>query len=105
MPLKRRTVSPSAYADAVVTALTAEFPDLADNTTAQIVRSAVAKHVAAPAATFEVILDSPVTANWRLRADREKPAHVRVACYRVTPTQMDLDREQQLNDRLAELTL
>lgn len=56
------------YAAAVIAALTPEFPDLADEPLASVVREAVTAHATDPDPAFEVILDAATVANWRLRA-------------------------------------
>lgn len=87
------------YASDVVAVLAAEFPDLADPVVAQVTTAAIAAQHASPCPEFEVILDSQSLANWRLRAVRDAPGCVRVACFRAEPTRGDLERE----DRLAKL--
>lgn len=88
------------YPAAVVDALVGEFPDLADPLVADIVRQAVARYVDDPYPSFECIIDDPIAANWRLRADRVAPKCVRVSCHRVMPTPADIARESRLNETL-----
>ncbi|MFG1858423.1 hypothetical protein ACGFJT_41790 [Actinomadura geliboluensis] len=85
----------------MVTALTPEFLDLADEHLAGIVREAVRAHSIEPDPAFEVILDSAAVANWRLRAHPTERRRVRVACYRLPPTAADAARETRLNQLLG----
>ena len=72
------------YADGVVEVLHVEFSDLDDPMVADVVRTAILHQLAAPAPGFEVILDSPISANWRLKAG-PPPTTFRLACYAPTP--------------------
>lgn len=54
-----------------------------DDQAADVVLRVLAAHRAHPAAGLEVIVDSPVRANWRLRAVREDLSRVYLADYRV----------------------
>jgi hypothetical protein len=88
------------YACAVADALAGDFPDLRDPVVAGIVR----KHVYAHARTgrgLEVILDSPVAANWRLVSPRD--ARIRVACWKQNPSDADRERIERLNSALDAL--
>lgn len=89
-----------AYSLAVVKALAQEFPDLTDATTAEIVSEAVRRYHLDPNTGLEVIVDSPYSANWRLRPDREHPGRVRLACYRFNRSQQDDERENRVNEAL-----
>lgn len=94
-----------AYADAVIAALTftTRFPDLSDPTVADVVRQAIMRHAATPYAAFEVIIDDPISANWRLKA-HATPGQVRLACYRMKPGVDERAMESRVNrdlDRLA----
>lgn len=88
------------YATAVVGVLAAEFPELTDPGVASEVRAAVERHVRSPSRAFEVIIDDPAVANWRLRAARDSSGRVRLACYRFGPSAADLDRERRVNEVL-----
>lgn len=92
------------YASAVVSVLVTEFSALAEPDTASLVRKVIAQHVAVPTSSFEVILDSPTLANWRLRAHREHPSRVRLACHRLEQTSTDLDQEQRVNAALDRIS-
>lgn len=92
------------YAAAVVEVLATDFPELADETTAAMARNAIARHATAPADPFEVIIDSPTLANWRLRPHRERPKRVRIACYRFELSAEDLAKEQRINATLERIT-
>lgn len=90
----------SAYSLAVVDVLSREFADLTDETTAEIVSEAVRRYHLDPNTGLEVIVDSPYSANWRLRPDREHPGRVRLACYRFNRSPQDEEREDRLNEAL-----
>jgi hypothetical protein len=92
------------YPTAVVDVLVSEFPELSEPATASIVRNARARHTTNPTPSFEVILDSVLLANWRLRAHRERPSRVRLACYRVQQNSVDRVREQRVNDALERIS-
>lgn len=92
----------SSYATAVVGVLAEQFPELAEPTTAAIVREAIVRHTNKPSPTFEVVLGS-TTANWRLRAHNHHRSMIRLACYRPTLTSSDQDREQHINQLLERI--
>jgi hypothetical protein len=88
------------FACAVTDALAADFPDLRDPVVAGIVR----KHVYAHARTgrgLEVILDSPLRADWRLVSARD--ARIRVGCWKADPSGADRERAERLNAVLETL--
>ena len=63
------TETKASYAAQVVEVLREHFPDLAgDPEAAGIIAAAVSRQMADPRDSFEVIVDSPWTANWRLKA-------------------------------------
>lgn len=58
-----------SYANAVIAALASDFPDLRDPMIAGIIRKAVYVNARGSSRVgFEVIVDDPFTANWRLVA-------------------------------------
>lgn len=93
----------AAYPAAVVDTLVTEFPNLADPTTAAIVREAIARHISQPDPAFECIIDDPILANWRLRARREALARIHLVCYRLNPTSADYLRGLRINQALQRL--
>lgn len=101
MRFRGRRDRAAGYAAAVVAALTPEFPDLADEHLAGIVREAVTAYGVEPDPAFEVILDSAAVADWRLRAHPTERRRVRVACYRLPSTAADAARETRLNQLLG----
>lgn len=90
------------YAEAVVRILTEDFPGLrADETTRTFIGCAVERHALNPTDVLEVIVDSAYLANWRLKADRNDSRRVRLACFRLNPTDADNERERRINTALA----
>jgi hypothetical protein len=74
------------YAAAVLGVLLAQFPaELADPHVQDVVRRHVARQWRDPQATFEVIIDNPVAARWRLKPNHVLPSpgqgFVRLAHY------------------------
>ena len=57
----------ASYAEAVVRTLAEHFPGLADPMTAGIIKAAVTDQATSPRDTFEVIVDDPRRADWRLK--------------------------------------
>lgn len=101
-------VSPQAaqrYAAAVVRVLAGDFRDLTDQHIRQIVAENVARQAEAPLASFEVIVDNPISANWRLKADGQDQRRVRLACYRMNPAADDRERERRINTALQTIEL
>ncbi|WP_329051179.1 hypothetical protein OG738_03615 [Amycolatopsis sp. NBC_01488] len=91
-----------AYATGVVDTLVdlGGFSDLSAPTTAGIVWEALIRHIQQPDAAFECIVDTPALANWRLRPRRSALARVRLSCFRLAPTEADLERERRVNEAL-----
>jgi hypothetical protein len=73
------------YATDVVRVLAGHFPGLADATTRDILTRAVVAHQRNPQAPFEVIVDDPRSARWRLKASSRDRTRVRLAYYPVSP--------------------
>lgn len=93
------------YADAVIAVLTftTKFPALDDPVVADIVRQAITRHAETPNPAFEVIIDDPGVANWRLKA-HTTPGRIRLACYRTERRVDERAMESRVNrdlDRLA----
>ena len=74
-----------AYAASVVEVLREHFPDLNDPVTAAAVSASVEYNERHPAASFEVIVDDPRSARWRLKARSDDRRRVRVAYFPVLP--------------------
>ncbi|MGP4105246.1 hypothetical protein [Nonomuraea sp. KM90] len=98
----RRTADHARYARQVVQALAPHFGDLADPTTAATVERSITAYLAAPFDGWEVILDSPALANWRLKPDTG--GRIRVACTRMPPRTPDAVQEQRDLERERALT-
>jgi hypothetical protein len=76
---------PGSYAAQVVQVLREHFPDLTDPRTAEIVARAIERNARDPQASFEVIVDDPGSARFRLKARSEDRRRVRLAYYPVSP--------------------
>ena len=93
------------YAASVVEVLREHFPDLNDPVTAAAVSASVEYNERHPAASFEVIVDDPRRACWRLKARSDDRRRVRVAYFPVLPPD-SLDAyafESLVNDALRAL--
>ena len=95
----------SDYAESVIQILHEHFPGLAGDTlSTQIIRQAVARQALSPSDSFEVIVDDPVTANWRLKACRgHHRSEVRLSCHRMTERDADVQLKHIVNDALSAL--
>ena len=89
------------YAERVVGVLREYFPADLSDLAAQIITEATEHQVRDPQSSFEVIVDSPYAANWRLKARSEDRRQVRLACFRVTRRDSDAQFERTVNDALA----
>ncbi|MFG2001619.1 hypothetical protein ACGFNU_20955 [Spirillospora sp. NPDC048911] len=91
-----------SYAAAVLRVLAEEFPtEMGSPVTTQIISDAVARQADQGSEHFEVIIDDPILANWRLKADRQDPRRVRLACCRLRVSLADQEREKRINTVLA----
>lgn len=75
-----------------------------DTTTTEVVRNILNRLVDDIPDTFELIVDPPGAANWRLKPDRNNGRWaLRMACYRYTPTRDDQARVDRINEHLRNL--
>lgn len=92
------------YAARVVRVLREHFPDLADETTAEVITDLIERHVRDPKPGFEVIVDDPISAKWRLKAGRWPSRYLVVlTCYRLHPREADVELERTVNEALRAL--
>ena len=93
------------YAARVVEVLREYFPDLRDPVTATAVSAAVEYNARHPSASFEVIVDDPGSARWRLKASSDDRTRVRLAYFPVLPPGSDAGNalEAVVNDALRAL--
>lgn len=91
-------MSEITYADAVIGILAADFPDLTKPHVAATVREAICDHQRARLG-MEVIIDTPVSANWRLTGDCAT-GRVRLGCWRQHASHADRERQERLNTAL-----
>lgn len=90
------------YTAAVIRVLAEEFPaELSNPVTKQIISEAVSRQANRGGDHFEVIVDNPALANWRLKADRQDRRRVRLACCRLPVSPADQERERRINTVLA----
>ncbi|MEV4179258.1 hypothetical protein [Nonomuraea sp. NPDC049709] len=97
-----RAADYARYARQVVQRLATHFDDLTDPTTAATVEGSISAYLAAPFDVWEVSLDSPALANWRLKPDTGH--RVRVALTRMPPRTPDAVQEQRDLERERALT-
>ena len=93
----------ASYAEAVVRTLAEHFPGLADPMTAGIIKAAVTDQATSPRDTFEVIVDDPRRADWRLKGRPVDRRRVRLICYRPTERDQDVQLLYAVNDALTAL--
>lgn len=95
------------YASAVYRALVDDFPNLNTRTLYLLVREQVGRQAEAPSPAFEVIIDAPSVANWKLVPDMTGPDRwrVQVACCKPRPSHANARREQRINTALRAITV
>jgi hypothetical protein len=101
---QREAVGTDPYANAVVSILSADFPDLRDPVTAEIVRQHVSANVRRQC-LIEVIVDDPYFANWRLVPAPHDRRRVHLGCWRLNRTEADTERWNRLNAALDALEI
>ena len=91
------------YAGQVIRVLREYLPDSMDPVTAEIIGNAIRSQSANPQASFECIIDDPMSARWRLRADPADRRRVRLAyCPVHLPGSAAADRlERTVNNMLS----
>jgi hypothetical protein len=100
----RQAVEHDPYASAVIAVLCDDFPDLRDPVTAEIVR----KHIwlaHTGVRSLEVIMDDPISANWRLVRAPHDRRRVHLACWKLNRTEADSERWARLNAALDALEI
>jgi hypothetical protein len=97
--------STETYATAVVRVLRDHFPDLADPVVAAVVTHAVERQAREASQVFEVIVDDPRSARWRLKARSDDRTRVRLAyCPVILPgSDAGNELERTVNDALRAL--
>lgn len=101
--LQRERRAADAYADAVMDVLRGEFPGLADPIDSHVVRDSITRNYLSPTGPFEVIIDSPSAANWRLKPHPSRPGRVRLADYALTRIHAPHEREARVNTLLDQI--
>ena len=91
------------YAASVVEVLRRHFPDLADPTTAEVVTDLIERHTRNPQDPFEVIVDDPAAAKWRLNADNRDRRRVLLYIHRTRISDADAELSRTVNDALRAL--
>lgn len=93
------------YAADVYRALVDDFPNLNTRTLYLLIREQVGRQAEAPSLAFEVIVDDPMVANWRLVPDVTGPDRwrVQVACCKPRPSHANTRREQRINAALRSI--
>jgi hypothetical protein len=95
------------YAQAVHKALLDDFPRLMERRLTLIVWEMVARQAELASPAFELIVDDPRVANWRLVPDATGSDRwrVQIACRKVRPSLAQGRREQRLNTALRAIRL
>jgi len=95
------------YAAAVHRILVEEFPRLADRTLELIVLEQVGRNAELQWRGFELIVDEPTTASWKLVPDHlgEDRWRVQLACCKPRPSRANAAREQRVNAALRAIKL
>ena len=96
------TEAPS-YATSVVRVLREHFPDLADPTTAEVITDLIERQARDPQPGFEVIVDDPASAKWRLHVDNRDRRRVLLYIHRTRPSDADAELSRTVNDALRAL--
>jgi hypothetical protein len=98
MPQTTETLA-GRYAGSVHRALLDDFPRLKDRTLELIVLENVARQAEMPSRAFELVVDDPSSANWRLVPDHVGPDRWRVqlACCKPRPSHANGERERRIN--------
>ncbi|HEY9412390.1 MAG TPA: hypothetical protein VIP77_22620 [Jiangellaceae bacterium] len=93
------------YAQAVYRVIVGDFPNLQSRTLELLILEQVARQAEAPSPAFEVIIDEPVVANWRLVPEMTGRGRwrVQVACCKPRPSHANARREQRLNAALRDI--
>ena len=97
------TPKPETYAASVVQVLREHFPDLAAPVIAAFVTDLIERHARDPLAPFEVIVDDPRAAKWRLCADNRDRRRVLLFIHRASPSDADAELSRTVNDALRAL--
>lgn len=92
-----------SYGEAVVKVLHEHTPFLAAPEVAAIVAGLVDRQVKNRHDSFEVIVDDPASASWRLKSRSEDRKRVRLACYRLNRRESDDELERTVNEALEAL--
>jgi hypothetical protein len=92
-----------SYAASVVEVLREHFPGLADPATAEVITDLIEHHVRYPLAPFEVIVDDPISAKWRLHADNRDRRRVLLYIHRARHSDAEAELSRTVNNALRAL--
>ena len=92
-----------SYAASVVEVLREHFPDLTDPTTAEAITDLIERHARNPQDPFDVIVDDPISATWRLHADNRERWRVLLFIHRTRHSDADTELCRTVNDALRAL--
>ena len=93
----------ASYAKAVTGVLSEYFEGLADPVTAGIIEGSIERQACNPRDSFELVVDSPASANWRLKARSEDRRRVYLTCYRRVEREPDAQLVHTVNEALSAL--
>jgi hypothetical protein len=90
------------YAADVIDVLAGDFPRLKNRTLELIVLEQVGRNAELPCRGFELVVDEPTVANWRLVPEMAGPDRwrVQIACWKPRPSHADSQRERRINAAL-----
>jgi hypothetical protein len=95
------------YAAAVHRILADEFPRLADRTLELIVLEQVGRNAELQSRGFELIVDNPTVASWKLVPDHlgDDRWRVQLACCKPRPSHANAERERRVNSALRAIEM
>jgi hypothetical protein len=91
------------YATQVIDVLREHFPDLANPATAEVVTDLIERQARDPQPGFEVIVDDPISAKWRLHSDPRDRRCVLLYIHRARHSEADAELSRTVNDALRAL--
>lgn len=98
----KRTNTLTAAAAAIIDVIADECGIDYDDTSRDVIRDAIVRQLNAPTDPFELIVDSPRAANWRLKANAAGPG-IRLADYHMSTSAHWTAIEDTANRRISDV--